>query len=236
LGLALGTGAADADPRIERHRALVERADRAGDSVVDRCLTCHGSLVEALPHASSPAGLPARQASAWYQRVATYSGAQQNFHWRHLLSPFARQVMRAECDTCHPGFDPRKPMPAGDDPRSRRPLRKRVDPALCINCHGAFPDHREAFTGTWEVACDEFDNTCLVCHRGDAARNHGHPLLDREGILKRVQQDPDVCYGCHGGRAWYAVDAKAIRGSAFDWRTPGLVAPPPAGKARTIIR
>lgn len=227
---------ADQGSRVLRHRELVERAERAGDSVVDRCLTCHGSLVEVLPRSNSPSGLPAKEATAWYQRVPTYMGEQHNFHWRHLMSPYARQVMRPECDTCHPGFDPRKPLPPAGDPAAERPLRKRVNPAICVNCHGAYPDHREEFSGSWIETRHEFDNTCLVCHRGDAAKRHNHPLLNKESILQLSKTEPDVCYGCHGGRAWYAVSPASIRGSAFDWGKAKGVSSPTGPKNNRVIR
>lgn len=222
----------DADPRWTRHRALVDlfspSADPSEKSEILRCQPCHGVLLESKPLAESPAGLKAKDATAWYQRVPTYQGEQQDFHWRHMASDFAKEVMRFQCDTCHPGFDPSRRMPVQGDPGTEKVLRKRVNPLICVNCHGLFPAHLEGFSGTY---------TCWVCHRGDAARQHTHPTLNRDNILRLSANEPEVCYGCHGGRAWYAISATELTGSAYDWRRFGTQPTPenrPTGAGQVI--
>lgn len=217
VALGASLAGAETDPRSERHRKILSRSEAIpeGDSPDGRCRVCHGQLLVA-PRAESPAGLASDDAMAAYQRLTTYAGGQENFHWRHRDSPYARQMMRIQCQDCHPGRDPRQPALARDDPRHPRMLRKQVDPVLCVNCHGRFPDHRTAFAGNWMQARAAFAGNCLVCHAADAGRRHASTLLAGAEIERQGAASGDVCYGCHGGRAWYAVSANAIRGRPGD--------------------
>lgn len=235
LAVLAGAAHAELDPGHERHRQMLSRSESipTGDSPDGRCRVCHGHLLEHEPRASSPAGLGAAEAGAWYQRLDTYAGAQATFHWRHRKSPYAEKVMRMQCQTCHAGRDPREPALRKDDPHFPTALRKRVNPTLCLNCHGRFPDHSAAFRGSWTQARGEFAGNCLVCHQADAARRHRSPLLERAAIERLGARSGDVCYGCHGGRAWYAVSAGAIRGAPFDLMSP---APPPPRQTPLTIR
>ena len=226
LLLVLGSAAgADSDPRSVRHWEILSRsaAIPEGDSADGRCRACHGQLLVA-PRAESPAGLSSEIGKAPYQRLNTYAGGQENFHSRHRSGQYALQVMRFQCQDCHPGRDPRLPALFRDDPRHPQMLRKKVDPVLCVNCHGRFPDHRAAFVGPWEQARAYFDGNCMVCHAADVGRRHASPLLVREAIERLGRNAGDVCYGCHGGRAWYAVSAAAIRGRPGDLRVEAQAA------------
>lgn len=209
---------AELDPQLERHRQILDRSESIppGDSADGRCRACHANQLDHVPRRTSPAGLDRDDARAPYQRLDTYAGEQSSFHWRHRNSPYASEVMRMQCQSCHLGRDPDLPALQADDPRYPVALRKRVNPALCVNCHGQFPDHRAAFAGNWAQARNQFDGNCLVCHQADATRRHRSPLLAREEIERRGARSGDACYGCHGGRAWYAVSARAVRGQPYD--------------------
>jgi hypothetical protein len=215
-----GTSVAEVDPEYERHRRLWERSHfpPGEDSLDGRCLGCHADVLEQAPRRAMPAGALPEGLLPPYQRLATYDGGQASFHWRHRRSSYAQSVMRMRCQSCHRGRDPRLPEVHRHEREFPVALRKRVHPNLCVNCHGRFPDHRAAFDGDWPAVRQRFDGNCLVCHEGDSARRHHNPLLDREAVEAQARDSGDVCYGCHGGRAWYRVSASAIRGKPYDLR------------------
>ena len=79
---------------------------------------------------------------AWYQQVSTYSGEQDTFHRRHLVTPLAKQLMNLKCNTCHEGHDPREEAPGSSATAAPQDdagftLRKQVNPETsCLKCHG----------------------------------------------------------------------------------------------------
>lgn len=184
------------------------------------CLVCHEEILTHKPHPETPAGLKASDVRAWYQTLDTYLGEQESFHYRHIESPFAKQVMNLSCNFCHQGNDPREELPRGmrqstaqdDSQRPDRTLRKTVNPTeTCLRCHGAMPDpvNIMGLEGPWPQVRTDFEdaetaNGCLICH-GDGFRSTRHQVtyLNAEAIETAAQQSSDVCLGCHGGRQWY---------------------------------
>ena len=149
---------------------------------------------------------------AWYQTLDTYEGEQQSFHWRHLQSPYAKKVMDLKCNFCHQGNDPREEAPSAPTGKQKGfTLRKVVDvKETCLKCHGTF--NWKVMTlpapmpGPWSECRDKYQNDCLSCHA--VYRNVRHQVNylkagNIEELAKPTNIGGDVCYGCHGGRAWY---------------------------------
>lgn len=187
------------------------------------CLVCHQEILERKPLEESPAGVKAIDTLAWYQTLDTYEGEQQTFHWRHIESPFAKQVMNLECNFCHKGNDPREESPdmvPGKAAFSADPVtpaftnRKMVNPSeTCLLCHGAMPDPENimGLYGPWheirgDMEDEENPNGCLTCH-AELFRTVRHQVtyLNPEGIEEAALAGSDTCYGCHGGRQWYRI-------------------------------
>ncbi|PID37207.1 MAG: hypothetical protein CR993_01510 [Rhodobacterales bacterium] len=187
----------------------------------EQCLTCHQEILDHKPRAASIAGVPAEDTIAWYQTLDTYAGPQDTFHYRHLESDFAKEVMNLECVFCHKGNDPREETPdmlptreafeAGVVPEFT--LRKMVNPSeTCLRCHGQFPYEVMDLEAPWhEIRADmeypEAPNGCLSCHaEGFRTVRHGVSYLNAANIEKLAREgSSDTCYGCHGGRAWYRI-------------------------------
>jgi len=189
----------------------------------EECLVCHQEIMTDKPLEVSPAGVPASETIAWYQTLDTYSGDQESFHYRHLQSEYAQEVMNLECTFCHKGNDPREESP---DMMTGRPalsasaspeftLRKMVNPSeTCLRCHGAMPDP-EVIMGVfdpWPVArldmeYPEAPNGCLSCHAESfRTERHNVSYLNAANIEELARaESSDSCYGCHGGRSWYRV-------------------------------
>lgn len=210
----------------------------------EECLVCHREIIEAKPRAESPAGVKAAESLAWYQTLDTYSGDQADFHYRHLQSEFALEVMNLECNFCHKGNDPREESPdmmplraafsAPAQPEFTN--RKMVNPeTTCLRCHGAMPDPVEimGLSGPWHEARADLEdpsdptmvNGCLSCH-GELFRTNRHNVsylkaANIEDLAKEVSSD--TCFGCHGGRAWYRISYPYPRHA---W--PGMDPEPPA--------
>ena len=191
--------------------------DKATDA---DCLVCHAEILKAKPRAASEAGVPADKTEAWYQTLDTYSGAQEDFHVRHISTPFAKQVMNLSCTFCHQGNDPREEHPsvtvAAKDMTSwngKPPftLRKMVNPSeTCLRCHGTFPwQNMEGLSGPWhEIRADmesEGTNGCMACHETIRTTRHQVNYLKAAGIDEASKESSDACYGCHGGRSWYRI-------------------------------
>lgn len=192
----------------------------------EECLVCHQEIMTEKPRAESLAGVKAADSTAWYQTLDTYSGDQQGFHWRHLQSDFAQEVMNLQCNFCHKGNDPREESPdmipgraafsASSVPEFTN--RKMVNPeTTCLRCHGAMPDpvNIMGLPGPWPEARADIEdasdpataNGCLTCH-GDLFRTNRHEVTylkgaNIEALAKEVSSD--TCYGCHGGRQWYRI-------------------------------
>ncbi len=183
----------------------------------EQCLECHKEILEDRVRENSPAGLKAANAKAWYQRLATYGGEQETFHRRHLVTPLAKQLMNLKCITCHEGHDPREEAPGSSAsmPQSTTAftLRKQVNPeTTCLKCHGQMPAKEiMGLPGPWPEVKDVFQNDCLTCHAAIRTNRHQVSYLKADAIEEAAKAGQtnksggDVCYGCHGGRAWYRI-------------------------------
>lgn len=184
------------------------------------CLTCHQEVMSKRPRETSQAGQKGDDVLAWYQTLETYAGRQETFHWRHLQSPLAKQVMNLDCKFCHQGHDPREQSPHAQTPAGLAnagagtpafTLRKRVNPTeTCLKCHGAFPKETMDLPAPWhemraDLEPDGTPNGCLTCHESIRTTRHKVNYLRPEEIEAASQQASDTCYGCHGGRAWYRI-------------------------------
>lgn len=186
------------------------------------CLVCHQGILKEQTLPQSPAGLSAIDALAWYQTLDTYQGGQAMFHWRHMESPFAKAVMNLSCNFCHKGNDPREETPDMEPGKpafsaSSEPgftLRKMINPSVtCLRCHGTLPDpvNIMGLGGPWhevraDMEDDETPNGCLTCH-DELFRTVRHRVtyLKAASIEEAAKTSSDVCFGCHGGRAWYRI-------------------------------
>lgn len=178
----------------------------------EQCLACHREVLVDQVRATSPAGVPARETRAWYQQLATYAGDQDTFHRRHLETPLAKQLMNLQCNTCHQGHDPREEAPGSSADSSQATtditLRKQVNPeTVCLKCHGRMPAKEiMGLPGEWPDVKDTFQNNCLICHANIRTNRHDVSYLNAGAIEAMAQEKGgDVCYGCHGGRAWYRI-------------------------------
>ena len=187
------------------------------------CLVCHSEVLATNVRDASPAGLKNDASIAWYQTLATYDGAQATFHQRHMSTPYAQAVMKLDCNFCHKGNDPREESPdmqpanapiQSDAIPANFTLRKMVNPSeTCLLCHGAMPDpvNIMGLPGPWHEARVDLEsadtpNGCLTCH-GEMFRTNRHNVnyLNAATIEDLATESSDVCFGCHGGRAWYRV-------------------------------
>ena len=184
----------------------------------DQCLSCHKEVLQDRVRTASPAGLRAADSKAWYQETSTYTGDQDTFHRRHIESPLAKQLMRLKCNTCHEGHDPREEAQGASATQSTSPgqddtgftLRKQVNPeTTCLKCHGQLPwQLMPGVTGPWPEVKGIFQNNCLLCHGAIRTVRHQVDYLNAEAIEKAAsvpETGGDVCFGCHGGRAWYRI-------------------------------
>lgn len=224
-GLAQGALAGDAAPKdYERARwDPIHFKPAIAKATDEQCLACHKEILERKPRQRSPAGVKKSEVLAWYETLDTYAGEQDTFHRRHLVLPYAKQVMDLHCTTCHQGNDPRDET-SGTSATAQPGLtmRKMVDPWVCALCHGQFPNEKMGIPGPWLANAKTFGNSCLTCHASIRTERHkGIPFLKAEAIEKAGAKDSDVCYGCHGGRAWYRV---AFPYTAKKW--PGWGDPP----------
>lgn len=180
-----------------------------------QCLACHREILEDRVRAAAPSGFRAADAQAAYQQLASYTGEQETFHRRHLVTPLARQLMRLRCNSCHQGHDPREEAqgasatPTTSPPQSDTGfvLRKQVNPAtVCLPCHGQMPWQKmKGLEGPWPQVRHRYANGCLHCHATERVARHQADYLNAAAIEAAGRTDADVCYGCHGGRAWYRV-------------------------------
>lgn len=212
LGLVLLTGKAQTtEPDYQRARydpihfkPAIERATDA------QCLACHAEVLKPSVRTESPAGLKATEAKAWYQQTSTYEGAQDTFHRRHLETPMARQLMTLRCTTCHQGNDPRDETPLSSATSQRVggfTLRKMVVPTeTCLKCHGQMNHAIMGLPSPWRESKAAFQNNCLLCHAAIRTTRHEVNYLNAQAIEAagaKAGTGGDVCFGCHGGRAWY---------------------------------
>jgi hypothetical protein len=233
------TAAMPADPgdRTGRHlRATYSplHFKPAIESATDaQCLACHREVLDDKVRVASPAGVRAADSLAWYQQVSTYQGEQDTFHRRHLVAPLAKQLMDLRCNSCHEGHDPREEAQgssatAASFSEKGFTLRKQVNPETsCLKCHGQMPwQVMTGLTGPWHAVKDSFGNNCLTCHATIRTTRHQVAYLKAAAIEKAAgvpATGGDVCYGCHGGRAWYRIPYPYARNP---W--PGMPADTPA--------
>ena len=183
-----------------------------------QCLACHKEVLEDKVRPTSPAGVEAANSIAWYQLTSTYSGDQDTFHRRHLVTPLAKQLMNLKCNTCHQGHDPREEAPGSSATAAPQTdngftLRKQVNPeAICLKCHGQMVSEEVmGLTGPWPEVKHLFHNDCLPCHASTRTDRHQVDYLNAAAIEaaavagKSDHTGGDVCYGCHGGRPWYRI-------------------------------
>lgn len=172
----------------------------------EQCLACHQEVLENRVRETSPAGVASADALAWYQTLDTYKGSQETFHRRHLVTDYAQQVMAMRCNTCHQGNDPREET-ANSSATGQPDLieRKHVNPDVCLMCHGTFNYQVMGVPGSWIEHGQLFGDNCLTCHAAIRTNRHQVNFLKPEAIEDAAKQTSDVCYGCHGGRAWYRI-------------------------------
>jgi hypothetical protein len=188
-----------------------------------QCLECHQEILDRRVLPESPAGVTPDETLAWYQTLATYEGEQETFHRRHIATSLAKRLMNMRCNTCHQGFDPREeaPLPPATE-NTAFTLRKAVNPQICLMCHGQFPAQLMGLPSAWEESGKLFGNNCLTCHAAIRTVRHQVNFLNPAEIESAGRDDSDICYGCHGGRAWYRISYPYPR---HVW--PGAPAQPP---------
>ncbi|MBL8372460.1 MAG: hypothetical protein JNK28_13815 [Burkholderiaceae bacterium] len=177
--------------------------DKATDA---QCLACHQEVLKPSVAKQSPAGVPSAEAKAWYQQTSTYQGEQDTLHRRHLDTAMARQLMTMRCTTCHQGNDPRDEAPgtSATNQKDKLTLRKMVDPeAVCLSCHGKLNWQVMGLPEPWEKSRTVFQNNCLTCHAAIRTTRHEVNYLNARAIEEAGAKNGDICFGCHGGRAWY---------------------------------
>lgn len=171
----------------------------------EQCLACHAEVLQPSVRPQSPAGVKAAISLAWYQTLDVYSGAQDTFHRRHMTGELAQKVMKLRCNTCHQGHNPRDEAPgtSATSQMAGYTLRKQVDPNTCLMCHGQFNFPVMGLAGNWPEQREAFGDNCLVCHASIRTTRHNVNFLNAKAIEAEAEKSSDVCYGCHGGRAWY---------------------------------
>lgn len=177
-----------------------------------QCLVCHREVIDDTVRKTSPAGLAAAQTTTWYQQLTTYIGPQETIHRRHLTTPLARALMDLRCNTCHQGHDVREEAQGssatGPAPRDDGfTLRKQVNvETSCLKCHGQMSWQTMNLPGPWPDVRQRFNESCTTaCHDAIRTTRHRVNYLNAAAIEAAGQRNADVCYGCHGGRAWYAI-------------------------------
>jgi hypothetical protein len=177
----------------------------------EQCLACHREVLDDKVREKSPAGIASASSKAWYQETSTYSGEQDTFHRRHLVTPMAKELMNLSCNTCHQGSDPRdeaQGTSATGTPQSDKgfTLRKTVNPeTTCLKCHGQMNIQIMGLPSPWHESKAMFGGSCLTCHAAIRTNRHQVNYLKAEAIEAAGQKNGDVCYGCHGGRSWYRI-------------------------------
>jgi hypothetical protein len=172
----------------------------------EQCLSCHQEIIERKVLPNTLAGVATDSLQSWYQTLTSYSGAQETFHRRHLVTPLAKDLMNMKCTTCHQGWDPRESAPIPPDVNNTRfTLRKQVNPEICLMCHGKSAYQIMGLPSPWQESRDMFQDNCLLCHAGIRTTRHQVNFLNAEAIEKAGKENADTCFGCHGGRSWYRI-------------------------------
>lgn len=176
-----------------------------------QCLACHQEVLNDRLRDQSPAGARTADMKAWYQQVTTYRGEQETFHRRHLVTPLARELMDLRCTTCHQGQDVREEAQGSSATGPTQfddgfTLRKQVNTeTTCLKCHGQMAWQLMNLPGPWPEVRQLFGNDCYGCHASIRTTRHRVDYLKADAIEAAGRRDAEVCYGCHGGRAWYAI-------------------------------
>lgn len=205
---------ASSGPKNDHLRAIYDpihfkpAIEKATDA---QCLVCHKEVLEDRVRETSPAGIKASASKAWYQQLSTYTGEQDTFHRRHLVTPMAKELMNLNCTTCHQGNDPREEAPGSSAtamPQSTDAftLRKQVNPeTTCLKCHGQMNTAVMGLPSPWSESKEMFGNNCLTCHAAIRTNRHQVTYLKAAAIEAAGAKNADTCYGCHGGRSWYRI-------------------------------
>lgn len=214
IAISISAPGSAAEPKLDHFRATYSPLhfkpliDSASD---EQCLECHGEILSGTVLEESPAGVRASESIAWYQLLSTYKGEQDTFHRRHLVTELSASLMDLRCNTCHQGNDPRDEAPgtsatAMPQATTRVTLRKHVNPeTVCLKCHGPFQYEVMSLPGDWRTVRDQMGNNCMMCHAAIRTNRHQVNYLRADAIEKAGTANSDVCYGCHGGRAWYGI-------------------------------
>lgn len=193
------------------------------DSATDeQCLSCHQEILENKPLKVSPAGVKSSDTLAWYQTSDLYEGEQDTFHRRHIVSSTAKRLMNFKCNTCHQGNNPNTEVVAiKGSQHGNANLTKQVDTDICLMCHGRF-DYKvmSGLSGDWPQVKETFKNDCITCHKEFRTRRHEVNFLNAKQIEIAGLENNDSCYGCHGGRSWYAIPYPYVRRPWLE-RMPG---------------
>lgn len=172
----------------------------------EQCLSCHQEIIEREVLPQTKAGVATNSLQSWYQTLTVYSGVQESFHRRHLVTPLAKNLMDMKCTTCHQGWNPGEEAVIPPDANNTRfTLRKTVNPEICLMCHGKDSYQVMALPSPWQESRDIFQDNCLLCHQNIRTTRHQVNFLNAEAIEKAGKENADTCYGCHGGRAWYRI-------------------------------
>lgn len=179
--------------------------DQARD---EQCLACHREVLSDKVRDKSPAGVAAATSKAWYQKTSTYEGVQDTFHRRHMVTPLSKSLMKMRCNTCHQGNDPREetvsPPTQGD---AGFTLRKMVNTeTTCLKCHGQMSWQTMGLPGPWQQSGKAMGNNCQLCHAAIRTNRHQVSYLNAAEIERAGTKNSEVCFGCHGGRAWYGTN------------------------------
>lgn len=178
----------------------------------EQCLACHREVLDDKVRETSPAGINASTSKAWYQRLSTYAGDQDTFHRRHLKTAMAKDLMNFSCTTCHQEMTRATKRRVLRRPVRHRaitgsPLRKTVNTEqTCLQCHGPMNVKVMGLPGPWPESKEMFGDSCLTCHAAIRTNRHQVSYLKAEAIEAAGQKNADVCFGCHGGRAWYRIE------------------------------
>jgi hypothetical protein len=88
-----------------------------------------------------------------------------------------------------------------------------VNPSqTCLLCHGAMPDpvNIMGLAGPWPEARKDLESArmlptaaCPATRTLFRTNRHNVTYLNAATIEDVAKESSDVCYGCHGGRAWY---------------------------------
>lgn len=217
-GLAADTDYEDARWNPIHFKPAIDKATN------EQCLSCHAEVISRRVKSESPAGVKSENAQAWYQTLDVYAGEQDTFHRRHLVTPLAQELMDLQCNFCHQGNDPREEAvtpPAHEAPTHT--LRKTVNPEeTCLRCHGQMNYTVMGLPKPWPDIRDGMNNDCLSCHVTFRTNRHQVNYLKADAIESAAKEKGgDVCYGCHGGRAWYRIGYPYPR---HEWPTmaPGV--------------